>query len=326
MDPCFQTATRLAHAIRSGKLSSIEATRSPPRAHRPAERADQRPGGRGSGRRDQVGKGSRSGARQESCQARARCTGVPITIKEAFDVAGLRTTSSHPPAQGQCRQVRCLPGREIARGRVQSSSARQTCPSCARTFRPTVPCSARQEPVGRPAVGRRLDRRRRRGRGGAPLAARARQRHRRLGAQSRSLQRHLFAQADPRVARCRRAVMVPDLPGVTRGVRYMGVFGPLARSVEDLETALRIIAGPDGHEAEAPPVPLGPTPGFKAKDLRIAVLESNPLVQGLGRHGKVVQATAKLLAKAGAQGSSASSPRASTGSRAGTIGAISGTT
>src|SRR4030095_2423499 len=72
---------------------------------------------------------------------------------------------------------------------------------------------------------------------------------------------------------------VPDLPGVTRAVRYMGVFGPLARSVEELETALRIIAGPDGNEAEAPPIPVGPTPSLAAKDLRIAVLESNPLVK-----------------------------------------------
>src|SRR5205823_5240173 len=94
---------------------------------------------------------------------------------------------------------------------------------------------------------------------------------------------------------------VPDLPGVTRAVRYMGVFGPLARSVEDLETALRIIAGPDGNEAEAAPVPLGPTPALGARDLRIAVLESNPLVKVSADTAKVVQATAKVLAKAGAK-------------------------
>ena len=71
---------------------------------------------------------------------------------------------------------------------------------------------------------------------------------------------------------------VPDLPGMTRTVRYMGTFGPLARSVDDLEVALRIIAGPDGYEAEAPPVPLGPTPKLSAKGLRIAALTSSPTV------------------------------------------------
>src|SRR5262249_10714571 len=94
---------------------------------------------------------------------------------------------------------------------------------------------------------------------------------------------------------------VPDLPGVTRAVRYMGVFGPLTRSVEDLETALRIIAGPDGNEAEAAPVPLGRTPALEAKGLRIAVLESNPLVKVSADTARVVQATAKLLSKAGAK-------------------------
>src|SRR5258707_6821186 len=81
----------------------------------------------------------------------------------------------------------------------------------------------------------------------------------------------------------------------------MGVFGRLARTVDDLELALRIVAGPDGHEAEAAPVPIGPVPSLKAGDLRIAVLESNPLVAVSNDTAKVVQATAKLLSKAGAK-------------------------
>jgi amidase len=89
--------------------------------------------------------------------------------------------------------------------------------------------------------------------------------------------------------------------GVTRAVRYMGVFGPLARSVDDLDAALRIIAGPDGNEAEAAPVPLGRTPNLKAKGLRIAVLESNPLVKVSADTARVVEATARLLSKAGAR-------------------------
>ncbi len=94
---------------------------------------------------------------------------------------------------------------------------------------------------------------------------------------------------------------VPDLPGRTRTTRSMGVFGPLARSVEDLETALRIIAGPDGHDAEVPPVPLGLSPTLKPKDLRIAVVESNPLVKVSADTAAIVQATVRLLTKAGAK-------------------------
>src|SRR6185312_5212976 len=43
------------------------------------------------------------------------------------------------------------------------------------------------------------------------------------------------------------------------------------------------------------------TPRLKASDLRIAVLESNPLVTVSADTAKVVQATAKLLSKAGAR-------------------------
>jgi amidase len=79
------------------------------------------------------------------------------------------------------------------------------------------------------------------------------------------------------------------------------VFGPLARSVDDLDVALRILAGPDGNEAEAAPVPLGPTPRLAARDLRIAVLEGNPLVPVSADTAKVMQDTGHLLARAGAR-------------------------
>jgi len=44
--------------------------------------------------------------------------------------------------------------------------------------------------------------------------------------------------------------------GAPRGVRHTASFGPLARSIEDLRLALRIIAGPDNCQPEVPPVPL----------------------------------------------------------------------
>src|SRR5215813_5089511 len=95
MDPCFETATRLARAIRNGRLSSAEATKAHldriarlngtinalvvvdgERALKTARAAD----------RARARKGARLGPLH----------GVPMTVKEAFDVAGLHTTSSHP--------------------------------------------------------------------------------------------------------------------------------------------------------------------------------------------------------------------------------------
>ena len=205
MDPCFETATRLARAIRNGRLSSVEATKAHLRADRAPQRAAQRlvvvdrdgamKAARAADRALAKGKGGRM-------PGSGRSHGVPITIKEAFDVAGLATTSSHPPLKDNvAREDASLVG-PAARGRRGDPGQDQ----CARTVRrlsdrqPAVRHD--QERLGRAAHGRRLDRRRRGRGGGAPVAARARQRHRRLGAQSRALQRHLCAEAH-RMARAR---------------------------------------------------------------------------------------------------------------------------
>ena len=46
-------------------------------------------------------------------------------------------------------------------------------------------------------------------------------------------------------------------------------------------------------------MPIGPTPQAQDGDLRIAVLETNPLVKVSAYMAKVVQATAKLLSAHG---------------------------
>src|SRR5260221_3297460 len=96
MDPCFETAARLARAIRNGRLSSVEATR----AH--LERI-----ARLNGPINALVVLDREGALKSARAAdRARSKKnaglgplhrVPITIKEAFDVTGLGTTSRHTP-------------------------------------------------------------------------------------------------------------------------------------------------------------------------------------------------------------------------------------
>jgi amidase len=47
----------------------------------------------------------------------------------------------------------------------------------------------------------------------------------------------------------------------------MNTIGPLARSVEDLALALRVIAGPDGQQWEVPPVPLESAPDRRLEAL-----------------------------------------------------------
>lgn len=55
-----------------------------------------------------------------------------------------------------------------------------------------------------------------------------------------------------------------------RKFRVMSVAGPMARSVEDLSLALRLIAGPDGFDTHVPPMPWRDVARPEARDLRVA--------------------------------------------------------
>jgi amidase len=298
MDPCFQTATRLSRAIRSGKLSSVEATRAHlerigrlnstinalvvidgERAVKAAKAADRARGK----------KGARLGPLH----------GVPITLKEAFDVQGLHTTSSHPPLKDN---VATSDASLVARLRAAGAIilGKTNVPELCADFQTDSPLfGTTKNPwdLARGAGGST---------GGGAAAVAARLSPLEIGSDLGGSVRNpahyngIFT-LKPSEWRVPGHGHVPGLPGKTRTFHWMNTYGPLARSVEDLDLALRIIGGPDGNEAEAAPVPLGPTPGLKANELRIAVLESNPLVKVSADTAKVVQATAKLLSKAGAK-------------------------
>jgi amidase len=68
-----------------------------------------------------------------------------------------------------------------------------------------------------------------------------------------------------------------SLPGdAPRPVRIMSSAGPMARDLDDLELALRVIAGPDGLDGDVPPVPLGARRRPALADLRLAVAPTVP--------------------------------------------------
>lgn len=297
MNPCFETATRLARAIRNGRLSSVEATK----AH--LERIDRLNGPINAlvvVDRDGALKAARGADRARTKKAKlGPLHGVPITIKEAFDVAGLHTTSSHPPLKDN---VAAADASLVARLRAAGAVilGKTNVPELCADFQTDSPLFGTSKNA--------WDDRRTAGgsTGGGAVAVAARLSPLELGSDIGGSVRNpahyngIFS-LKPTEWRVPGRGHVPGLPGRTRTVRWMGVFGPLARSVEDLETALRIVAGPDGHEAEAPPVPLGPAPAASPKGLRIAVLESNPLVQVSADTAAVVQQTVRLLTKAGAK-------------------------
>ncbi len=298
MDPCFETASALARAIRNGRLTSREATE----AH--LERIARLNGPINAlvvVDRDGAMKAARA-ADRAAAKKDAKLGplhGVPITIKEAFDVAGLHTTSSHPPLKDN---VAGSDATLVARLRTAGAVilGKTNVPELCADFQTESPLfgtSRNPWDEERTAGGST---------GGGAVAVAARLSPLELGSDIGGSVRNpahfngIFS-LKPTEWRVPGRGHVP-ICRVSPGRRATWApFGPLARSVDDLELALRIIAGPDGYEAEAAPVPIGPTPKLKAGDLRIAVLESNPLVEVSEDTAKVMQATARLLSRGGAR-------------------------
>jgi amidase len=90
-----------------------------------------------------------------------------------------------------------------------------------------------------------------------------------------------------------------DIPGRPRAWRAICSVGPIARSIEDLELALGVIAGPDGRDTDVPPVPLAVAPAPPVRDLRIAWTAALP---GVPVAREVSAAVERLAARLEAEG------------------------
>ena len=75
--------------------------------------------------------------------------------------------------------------------------------------------------------------------------------------------------------------------------------GPLARSVEDLELALKIVSGVDGHDPAIVPVPLGETAAADLKKLRVAFHTDNGIATPEPDVAEAVRKAATALTEAG---------------------------
>jgi amidase len=86
-----------------------------------------------------------------------------------------------------------------------------------------------------------------------------------------------------------------------RPVRIMSTLGPLARDLDDLELALTIIAGPDGHDGDVPPVLLGERRATPLRELRLAVAASLAGLPVAPTVRAVVERVATQVSDAGAR-------------------------
>jgi amidase len=91
----------------------------------------------------------------------------------------------------------------------------------------------------------------------------------------------------------------PNPQGGPRPVRHMLCIGPIARSVSDLGLLLGLIAGPDGFDADVPPVALEPVAATTPRPPRVAVSVS---IAGLPVARDVAGVVRRLAAELAAAG------------------------
>ncbi len=89
--------------------------------------------------------------------------------------------------------------------------------------------------------------------------------------------------------------------GSPRPVRILTTIGPMARDLDDLELALSIIAGPDGHDSDVPPVPLGTRARRPLSELRFTMALGLPGAAVAMAAQQPVERLAARAAEAGAK-------------------------
>jgi Asp-tRNA(Asn)/Glu-tRNA(Gln) amidotransferase A subunit family amidase len=80
---------------------------------------------------------------------------------------------------------------------------------------------------------------------------------------------------------------------------WLGVVGPMARTIADVRTLFEVLAGPDPGDALSAPVPLRSVGDAELKGLRIGVLETDALGEVDPQTSAVLQKAANTLAAQG---------------------------
>ncbi len=251
-DLVFQSAHQLARAVRERKVSATEVleahlaqialhnpklnaivTLDEERARRRAKEAD-----------EAIARGENWGLLH----------GVPVTIKDFYATAGLRTTCSYKPLANYIPQqdatvvARLRSAGAIILGKtnlpVLGLGIQTDSPLFGRT---NNPWNLNYTPGGST--------------GGGAAAVAAGLSPLELGGDgggSIRLPSHFCGVfgLKPTEHRVSLAGLVLGLPGGSRGWRHLTVAGPLARSVEDLRLCLSLIEGSDNREWEVPPAPV----------------------------------------------------------------------
>ena len=198
--------------------------------------------------------------------------GVPMTIKDAYDVQGLRTTVGTPVLDRVARRDGTVAARLRAAGAIIVGHT--NVPPWLADYRSENPI------FGRTANPWDLARTPGGSSGGAAAAVAVGMTPLEIGsdlAGSIRLPAHFCGVYGLKTTEHR----IPSTgffnpPGGVSPVRIMGTHGPMARDLDDLDLALRIIAGPDGRDGSVPAVPVAERRPRPLNTLRLAVAPTLP--------------------------------------------------
>lgn len=194
--------------------------------------------------------------------------GIPMTVKDVYETAEMRTTSGFPPLSDY------IPERDaVGVARLKAAGAiiigKTNSPVLAMDGQTNNPIFGPTRNPWNPAynVGGSS--------GGAAAALAAGMTPLEYGsdiAGSLRLPAHSCGVLGfkPTELRVPGSGHIPPPPGTPPMELSMACFGPLARTIDDLVLGLRVLAGPDPRQWEVPPVPLGPLPEVGLKGLRLA--------------------------------------------------------
>jgi amidase len=207
--------------------------------------------------------GARSRAREADAalgrgEAWGPLHGVPMTIKDALETAGVRTTGGYPPLSSH------VPKKDA------TAVARLKAAGAVLIGKTNVPPLSADGRADNPIFGRtnnpwNLERTPGGSTGGGAAAVAAGLSAFDVGsdlAASVRVPAHwcgLFG-LKPTEGRVPNTGHIPEVPGTPHALRHMNTLGPLARSVDDLAAILKVIAGPDDRDWETAPAPLDDAP------------------------------------------------------------------
>lgn len=198
--------------------------------------------------------------------------GVPVTVKDAIASAGIRNVCGHSPLldfvpdrdASVVARMKAAGGIVIGKTNVPEKSSGMHCenPVFGRT---NNPWDTSRSPGGST--------------GGGAAAIAAGMSALELGADiggSVRIPAHFSGvlALKPTEHRVPLTGHIPPLPGEARAARHQNTIGPLARSVDDLELAFQLIAGPDSMDSPVPPVPCDKESVPSLSDLRVTWIDN----------------------------------------------------